>query len=153
MRDTASDRTYDVSYTSLEVAGHVSGTTLGDSYEDTLPIPNFGAYAEIPWIERYWQPGSEASGSQLGISTVRTCVAKCRLRTDSTSESAYTPDCTSCTLIRNSATRRTSTNCFFSALTPVLKYASESSASRDPAMPYRPGGSRSRCGNPVLSCG
>jgi hypothetical protein len=38
-----------VSYTDFEFAGSIPGTSLADSYDDTFPIPTFGAYAEVPW--------------------------------------------------------------------------------------------------------
>lgn len=38
-----------VSYTNFEFEGGVIDTTLRDSYDETFPVPTFGAYAEIPW--------------------------------------------------------------------------------------------------------
>lgn len=38
-----------VSYTDFEFAGGIPGTSIGGSYDDTFPIPTFGAYAEVPW--------------------------------------------------------------------------------------------------------
>ncbi len=38
-----------VSYTDFEFQGGVPNTPLADSYEDTFPIPTFGAYTEVPW--------------------------------------------------------------------------------------------------------